>query len=106
MIMSSMSLETQHLRAISEKKTKNVTLDIIIFSLALNVHSNFTIFYNSSNKNRLVLLEIHIGLRLTAKIDIRVHTDRPALFNFLLSKAWLSAHWLAKYTKNIKRHSY
>ncbi len=32
----------------------------------------------------LILFENHIGLRLIAKIDIRVHTDRPALINFLL----------------------
>ncbi len=31
-----------------------------------------------------ILFKIHIGLWLIAKIGIQVHTDRPALFNFLL----------------------
>ncbi len=75
--MSSMSLEKQQSQ---KKKTKNVTLDLIIFSLAPNVHSNFTIFYNSSNKNILVLLKIitrKLKLVLFSKVPLKVLNIHP-----------------------------
>ena len=51
----------------------------IYFSCTVLVHD-----WIPKNRGDHILFEIHIGIRLMAKIDIRVHTDRPALFNFLL----------------------